>query len=299
VENILDRLQKGDAIVQDGALGTMLMKRGLVHGEPPEVFNLTKPHILQEIASLYFDAGAEIITANSFGASPLRLQRYSLEKEMEQINQRAIEAVRKAVGDHAYVAASVGPSALLLKPFGNADPEEVFSSFRRQIGTLVSSGVDILCIETMTDLAEAAIAVGAARSVDAKVPIMATVTFIQRPKGFFTLMGASIKDAAQELEKAGANIVGSNCGNGTEQMIAIAREFKQHSRRPLAIQSNAGLPTRGDSGIVYPETPEIMAAGAAEMLNLGVQIIGGCCGTEPEHIRAIRKAVDAYLKDNR
>jgi 5-methyltetrahydrofolate--homocysteine methyltransferase len=294
MENILKRLQRGDVIVGDGAVGTFLIERGLKHGEPPEGFNLTRPEVLEEIASLYLAAGAEIVTTNTFGASPLRLQRYSMENEVEAINRSAVEAARRAVGNKAYVTGCVGPTGKMLKPYGSADPEEVTSGFRRQIAALLSAGIDAVFVETMNDLNEAALAVKAARSLDSAIPILATVTFNKNPQGYFTLMGSSPKDAAAALEKAGADIIGSNCGQGAAQMVEIAREFKTNAHVPIAIQSNAGLPVRSETGVIYPETPEFLAAKAVELLDLGIQLIGGCCGTGPDHIRAMRKAVDAY-----
>ena len=287
MENILNRLQRGEIIVGDGALGTELMKRGLKHGEPPELFNVENPQIIEEIARLYIDAGAEIIETNTFGASPLRLERFSLENRMEELNRAAVEAARRAVGDKAYIAGSVGPSAKNLEPLGDADPEQLFESFAAQIRVLVAAGADIICIETMMDIAEAVLAVKAARSVGAEIPIIATMTFNKTPQGFFTLMRNSVKDAAVALRDAGADIVGSNCGDGMENMVGIAREFRQCTKLPIIIQGNAGLPTEGENGLVYPDTPEYMAGKAAELLELGVQIIGGCCGAAPEHIRAI------------
>jgi len=299
MENILARLQRGDVLVGDGALGTQLMKRGLTHGEPPEIFNLTKPHVLEEIASLYLDAGAEIVTTNSFGASSLRLRQFSMDQEVEKINRGAVQAVRRAVGNKAYVSASVGPTARMIKPVGDTEPEEVCSSFRQQMGALLAAGADMICIETMTDPVEAALAIRAARSLDSKIPVMATMTFGKTPQGFFTLMGTSIEKAASALEGAGADIIGSNCGDGTDNMIGIAGEFRKYSRLPVAIQSNAGLPVASDGDLVYPETPEYVAGKAVELLKLGVQIIGGCCGTGPEHIRAIRKVVDTQFRQYR
>jgi 5-methyltetrahydrofolate--homocysteine methyltransferase len=293
MENILERLRRGDVIVGDGALGTQLMQRGLKHGEPPELFNLTKPEVLEEIASLYLEAGAEIVTTNSFGASSLRLRQFSLDKDVEEINRSSVRAARRVVKDKAYVSASVGPTGRMIQPFGDAEPDEVYCSFQQQVRALLSAGADMICIETMTDLVEATLAIKAARSIDSKIPIMATMTFGKTPQGYFTLMGSSIRDAAAAMEQAGADIIGSNCGDGTEKMIGIAKEFRQFSRLPVAIQSNAGLPVTSESGLVYPETPEFVAGKALEFLNLGVQIIGGCCGTGPEHIRAIRKVVDA------
>lgn len=294
MENILERLKRGGVIVGDGALGTMLMQRGLKSGEPPEKLNLEKPHILEEIASLYLDAGAEIITTNTFGASSLRLKQYSLEGEVEAINRSAVEAVRRAIRDRAYVSGSIGPTAQMIKPLGNTEPDTAYAAFQQQIRVLVAAGVDLICIETMIDVREATLAVKAARSVNAEIPVMATMTFGKKPQGYFTLMGTSVADAAEALEDAGANIVGSNCGDDMESMVGIAREFIKHSRVPVAIQGNAGLPIKTESGLVYPDTPEYVAGKAVEMLDAGIQIIGGCCGTTPDHIRAIRNAVNAH-----
>ena len=293
MENIITRLQRGDVIVGDGALGTQLMQRGLKHGEPPELYNVEKPHIIEEIAGLYLDAGAEIIETNTFGASPLRLQQFSLEKRMEELNRAAVEAVRRVVGDKAYIAGSVGPSAKNLEPFGDADPQQLFDNFAAQISVLAGAGVDIICVETMMNTAEAVLAVEAACSVNAEIPVIATMTFNKTPRGFFTIMKNSVKDAAESLKAAGADIVGSNCGDGMENMVDIAREFRQFTKLPVIIQGNAGLPTAGKNGLIYHETPEYMAGKAAELLEIGVQIIGGCCGTTPEHIRAIRSLVDS------
>lgn len=293
MENILKRLRKGEVIVGDGALGTMLMQRGLKQGEPPESINITKPEILEEIASLYLEAGAEIITTNTFGASPLRLKQFSLDKDLEAINRGAVDAVRRAVQDRAYISGSVGPSACKLKPLGNTDPSEVFASFQSQVRALLSANVDLICIETMTDITEAKLAIQAVRSLDSEIPVMSTMTFGLTPKGFFTFMGSSVKSAVEGLEIAGSNIIGSNCGNGMENMVGIAKEFRKYAQVPVAIQGNAGLPVSHEGTLVYPETPEFIALKAEELLNAGVQIIGGCCGTSPDHIRAIRKVVDS------
>ena len=171
MENILERLKRGGVIVGDGALGTMLMQRGLKSGEPPEKLNLEKPHILEEIASLYLDAGAEIITTNTFGASSLRLKQYSLEGEVEAINRSAVEAVRRAIRDRAYVSGSIGPTAQMIKPLGNTEPDTAYAAFQQQIRVLVAAGVDLICIETMIDVREATLAVKAARSVNAEIPV--------------------------------------------------------------------------------------------------------------------------------
>ena len=181
MENILKRLKRGEVIVGDGALGTLLIREGLKLGEPPESIAITNPQQLERIASLYLEAGSEIITTNSLGASSLKLKHYSLENRSEQINLRAVEAVRRSVGDRAYIAGSVGPTGKMLKPFGTVKPEEIYKSFHEQIRALLSGGIDLVCIETMSDLAEAELAVKATRSLDTVVPIMATITFEEKP----------------------------------------------------------------------------------------------------------------------
>ena len=293
MENVLVRLNRGEVIVGDGAWGTLLMQRSLKSGDSPESVNLTQPEVIAEIASLYVDAGAEIVTTNTFGGSPLKLMLFSLQDRTEEINRSAVEEARRAVGKRAYVSASVGPTGRLLKPLGDIDPEEMRAGFDRQIAALLGAGADMICVETMTDLQEAVLAVKAARSQAPRIPIMATMTFEQNPRGFFTIMGVSVEKAVHGLEEAGSDIVGSNCGYGIETMTGIAREFRRVSSRPIAIQANAGLPVLRDGATLYPETPEFFADKAPDLLDAGVQIIGGCCGTGPDHIRALRRVVDA------
>ena len=291
---LLDRLKEREVLVGDGAMGTMLLTKGLQAGECPERFNLDRPEVLEEIAALYLEAGADIIQTNTFGASPLKLAQYSREYRTEEINAGAVRAVRKVVGKTAYLCASCGPCGRLLRPYGDVDADEVSGGFERQLKAVVAEGVDMICIETMTDLAEAALAIRAAKSVSPQTPVCATMTFDATPNGFFTIMGVSIEQAATGLADAGADILGSNCGNGIENMIKIAAEFRKHTPLPLIIQSNAGLPEMKGDVAVYRETPEFMAQQCRQLLECGVNIIGGCCGTTPDHITAIRKVVDGF-----
>jgi 5-methyltetrahydrofolate--homocysteine methyltransferase len=298
MKSLLGRLKDGEILVADGAMGTMLFDFGLKPGEPPESFNLTRPEVLEEIARLYLDAGADIIQTNTFGASPLRLSTYSLEDKTEKINKNAVLAVRKVVEDRAYISTSCGPSGRLLKPYGDIEPEEIYESFKRQMKALISAGIDSICTETMTDLREATLVIKAAKAVSPSTPVMATMTFDPTPRGFYTVMGTSIEDAAHGLKEAGADIIGSNCGNGIENMVKIGKEFKKYSQLPIIIQSNAGLPEMQGDKPVYPETPEFMAEKAKELVSAGVSIIGGCCGTTPEHIRSIRESVDLQKRSH-
>ncbi len=286
-----ERLGMPGVIIADGAMGTMLFQRGLNPGECPERMNLDHLEVLEAIAGLYLYAGAEIIQTNTFGGSPLKLSSYGLESKTEEINARAIHSVRKAVGDRAYVSASCGPCGRILQPYGDTAPEEVFDSFRRQLKVLVDEGIDVICVETMTDLNEATLAVKAARSISSSIPVLATMTFDSTPRGFYTVMGTTVAQAAEGLAAAGAGVVGSNCGNGILNMVKIAEEFAKHTTLPIIIQSNAGIPALKDGMSVFPESPEFMAEKSLALKKLGVKIIGGCCGTTPEHIFAIKKAV--------
>ncbi|MCJ7553286.1 MAG: homocysteine S-methyltransferase family protein [Ignavibacteriaceae bacterium] len=293
---ILDRLKNGEVLVADGAMGTMLFQRGLKSGECPELFNLTHPEILTEIASLYFQAGADIIQTNTFGGSPLKLSNYQLEAKTKEINQTAVSIVKKVVDDKAYVSGSCGPSGEILEPYGNIEEETMYNSFKEQISALINAGVDLICIETMTDLQEIMLAIKAVKSVSLSTPVMATMTFEKIPKGFYSIMGVNIEKAVEGLTEAGADIIGSNCGHGIDDMIEIAKQIKTISSKPVVIQSNAGLPEYSGNELVYRESPSYFAEKTVELIEAGVSIIGGCCGTTPEHISAIRKVVDSTTR---
>jgi 5-methyltetrahydrofolate--homocysteine methyltransferase len=252
--------------------------------------------VLEEIARLYIEAGSEFVTTNSFGASPLKLRHYGLEAQAETINWVAVEAACKAAAGRAYVAASIGPTGAILKPYGEVDPEVVFDGYTLQAEVMAGAGADIFVVETMIDLAEASLAVKAAKKAAPNLPVMATMTFDATPRGYFTVMGTNIEKAAKGLVEAGADIVGSNCGNGSERMIEIAAEFRRRTDSPIAIQANAGMPIAREGKVHYPETPEFMAKKMNELLGIGVSIIGGCCGTTPNHIREMRAVIDSARK---
>ena len=292
MESILDRFDKGEVILFDGAIGTMIMQRGLEPGRPPESINLQHPETLEEVARLYREAGAYCLTTITFGGSPYKLKAAGLDSA-DKINRVAVEAARRAAGDSAYVAASCGPCGALLQPYGPADATDIFNSIMKQASWLADAGADIIVVETMIDLGEAILAVQAAKAAAPNLPVMATLTFDPSPKGYHTVMGNTIAQAADELAEAGANIVGSNCGNGIEKMVEIAEEFVKVSDLPVAIQSNAGLPETRDGELYYSETPEFIAGHVKRLIEIGVKVIGGCCGTTPDHIRAFREVIDS------
>jgi len=280
-------------------MGTLLIERGLAPGEPPEMVALTRPGVLEEIARLYLEAGADLIETDTFGGSPLKLGLHGLGERCEEVNREAVRAVRRVAEGRAYVAASCGPSGHLLEPYGDTAPGAMHESFARQVEVLARAGADCLVVETMTDLAEARIAVRAAKEVAPSLPVLATMTFDPTPRGYFTIFGASVAAAAAGLEEAGADAVGSNCGLGIAHLVKIARAFREATRLPLVIQPNAGLPRAVGTQTIYDETPEILAEGARELVDLGVAVIGGCCGTTPAHIRALRALADASPRGRR
>ena len=292
MKTLLERVRAGKTLCGDGAWGTQLMARGLAPGDCPESMNLAKRDVLAEVAELYLDAGADLITTNTFGGSPLNLGSHGLDDRTEEINRAAVEVLGPVTQDRAYISASVGPTGKILEPYGDTAQEVVAEAFSRQIGALIESGADIICVETMIDLREAELAVRAARSILADIPIIATMTFDATPRGFFTTMGTTVEQACSTLVEAGADIVGSNCGNGIDTMIEIARDFTTYASVPVIIQSNAGLPENRGGELVYPESPDYMAERVSQLMDLGVAIIGGCCGTTPAHIRAIRAVID-------
>lgn len=291
MEPFLPRLRSSPALVGDGAMGTLLMARGLAPGRPPEEATLAHPDWVVEAARRYALAGADVVETNTFGASPLKLALAGLAGEVERLNREAVGLAREGAGEGVWVAASVGPCGRLLEPWGDAASAAVLEGFVAQIGFLADAGVDVVFVETMTDLEEAKLAVRAAKQAAPHLPVVAMMTFEATPRGFFTIMGTSVADAAAALEAAGADAVGSNCGNGVGEMVEIARELRRHSSLPVAIQPNAGLPRTRDGRLEWGESPSSMAEGARELLALGVGLIGGCCGTTPEHVRALRAVV--------
>jgi len=233
MEDLRARLARGEALVGDGALGTLVMERGLPASRPPEWLVLEKPEALVEVARLYVEAGADLVTTDTFGASRLRLAMHGLAGDVERINRRAVECVREAVGGRVYVSASVGPTGRLLAPLGDTEPAEAEAGFAEQAAALAAAGADLFCVETMTDLVEATCAVRAARAAVPRLPVMATMTFERTPRGFFTVMGVPVERAMRGLEEAGADVVGRTAG----------REAPRCSTSPARSSATPGGPS--------------------------------------------------------
>ena len=294
---LLERLASRRLLVSDGAWGTQLQSCGLEPGECPELWNVTRPQDVRAVASGYVAAGSDLILTNTFGGSPLMLRRHGLEARTEELNAAGARiSLEAARGTPVLVACSVGPTGELLTPLGTASEAELEEAFRRQLRALFETGVRIVCVETMIDLTEAACAVRAARraagELGVEVEVMATLTYGPTPDGYRTVMGAGIPETVAALTRAGADVLGSNCGNGIEQMLPITEAFRGLTRLPLLVQANAGLPVLIEGRTVFRQSPEDMVRHVPGLVRAGASIIGGCCGTGPAHIAALRGAVD-------
>ncbi len=284
-------IKSGKLLVSDGAWGTFLIEKGLKPGECPELWNLDRPDDVYDIAQSYIDAGADMIETNSFGANRFKLEQYGLLGKAFDINKAAAEISREAAGSDHYVLGSVGPTGKILM-MGEVTEEELYDAFKVQCMGLEAGGADAIVVETMSDLDEARIAIKAARE-NTQCEVICTMTFNQTPDGsFYTMMGVSPTQMVSEMLAAGASIIGSNCGNGIRQMVGIVKEIRSVNKEvPVFIQANAGAPIYQDGKTIFPESPVEMGEFISTLIDAGVNMVGGCCGTTPEHIRVIADIV--------
>ena len=287
---LLERLKRGDLLISDGATGTFLQQHGLEPGGCPEEFNSSHPEVVREMARQYFEAGSDLVLTNSFGGNVFMQKRYGHGERVAEFNRLAAEHARSQAPDGRFVVGSVGPTGEFLEPLGPVSETEMYEAFVEQVKALEAGGADGVAVETMTAVEEAELAVRAARE-NTDLVVVATMVFDKGPRGFFTMMGVTPERAVQTMQDAGAHVVGSNCGNGIDNMVDIARRMRAETEGFLLIHSNAGIPAMKGGQIIYPESPEYMAERFQELAELGVNIIGGCCGTGPEHIRALAAAV--------
>jgi 5-methyltetrahydrofolate--homocysteine methyltransferase len=279
---------KKEILLFDGAMGTMLQERGLAPGAPPESLNLSQPSWVAEVHQKYVAAGAQVLETNTFGGNRLKLSAFGLEGQLKKINARAVAIAKKVAGNYAYVAASIGPSGQFLEPLGPLSFQEAREVFKEQAQALSQAGADVLLFETFTDIKELRAAVIGAREAS-ELPIIASLTY--EPNGR-TLLGTSPLAAAVTLSGLGITAIGMNCGLGPEEAKAIAAEYAQITNLPILIMPNAGLPRLEGNKTVFPATPREMAAYMKIFLQLGVTLVGGCCGTTPQHITAMRAALN-------
>jgi len=290
VSPLLERLERGEPMISDGATGTYLQSHGLEPGGCPEEFNASHPELVKGMSKEYFEAGSDMVLTNSFGGSRFMLNKYGHVGRVREFNTLASQNARSVAPAGGLVAGSVGPTGEFLEPLGPVTEAEMLDAFAEQVTALEEGGADAIIIETMTALEEASLAIRATKE-NTGLPVIATMTFDKGPRGFFTMMGVQPARAATELSAAGADIVGANCGNGIDAMIEIARDMRDAVDGYLLIHSNAGIPAIRQGQIVYPETPEYMAERFKILADIGINIFGGCCGTTPSHIRALSQAL--------
>ncbi|TMG15873.1 MAG: bifunctional homocysteine S-methyltransferase/methylenetetrahydrofolate reductase, partial [Chloroflexi bacterium] len=285
----LERLRRGP-LLGDGAMGTQLHARGVSFQRSFDELNLTEPEIVEEIHRAYISAGAELIETNTFGANRIKLARHGLDGRVRDINVRAVKLAREAreiAGEPVFLAGSVGPIGQQLEPIGRISIAQATAAFEEQIAALLEGGADLLVLETFTNLPELLAAVAAARRT-ADLPIVAQMTFAEDG---LTLSAEEPSQVVQALERAGVDVIGVNCGVGPQVALQVLEAMRQQTRLPLSGQPNAGLPARVEGRFFYFATPEYFATFARQAADLGVAYIGGCCGTTPAHIAAMRAAL--------
>jgi 5-methyltetrahydrofolate--homocysteine methyltransferase len=285
-------------LVCDGAMGTQLMLAGLESGNCGELWNLTHPEKVLAIQKRYADAGADCIITNTFGGSRITLKRHGVEKDVRAINQAGARIAREAFGEHdGFVLGDIGPVGAILEPYGDLSQDEARAALEEQAFALVEGGADAIIIETQTSLDELGLAIDAAKVAGVKSIIASLAYDLSADKTFFvTMMGVKPEQAAEFAEERGANIIALNCGTGMDMAGAakVAGIYREASKLPIMVQPNAGLPVLENLKAVYKQTPQDMVAALPDALAAGANIIGSCCGSTPEHTRAIRKVVDEF-----
>ena len=292
-QTLLGRLAGGGTLIADGATGTYLQARGLEPGGDPETMNVTNPQVVQGMAAEYLAAGSDLVQTNSFGGNRFMQAKYGYGERVPELNRLAAEHARgqsdKADGTR-FVAGSMGPTGELIEPVGETPAGDVYHAFVEQVTALEEGGVDVIVVETMISVEEAKLAVRAVKE-HTGLPVAARTTFDKGPRGYFTMMGDTPESAVALLAEAGADILGTNCGNGIDVMVELGERFRFVTTGPIWLNSNAGIPLIRQGQLIYPESPAQMAEGFKKLSDMGVEIVGGCCGTTPAHIRALVEAV--------
>lgn len=287
-ERITDALARGEIVISDGAIGTMLQSKGLHGGTMPEAWNLENPEAVLEVHRAYLAAGAQSITTNSFGGNRIRLQEGGLADRLEEINRRAVLLAKEAAGDSAWVAASVGPTGHLLEPLGDLTIAQAEAIYAEQIALLAEAGADFILLETHHDIEEACCALRMAKA-HTNLPVFCSFAFDMRGR---TMMGLRPEVAARRVQEEGGDAVGANCGSGPGAVLAALEKMHGATDLPLIAQSNAGIPQVGVSHeTIWDVTPEELADHVRTFIALGARFVGGCCGTTPAHIAAIATAL--------
>ena len=302
MKKLLHEIVRERRLVGDGAMGTQLMLAGLESGSCGEVWNLTHPERVLAIQQRYADAGADCIITNTFGGSRIMLRRHGHESELAAINAAGVRITREAFGGReGFVLGDVGPLGALLEPYGELSESDARAALEEQCRALVSAGADAIIIETQTGLEELGLAIDAAKAAGAPTIIASLAYDLSLDQTFYvTMMGISPEAAAEFVAGRGAHIVALNCGTGMDMVGAakVARLYRAHCSLPIMVQPNAGLPVLENLKAVYKQLPADTARAVPEVLEAGAGIVGSCCGSTPEHTRAIREQVDAWTKSH-
>ncbi|MBN2225276.1 MAG: homocysteine S-methyltransferase family protein [Deltaproteobacteria bacterium] len=289
MSDILKKIEKGPLLF-DGAMGTMLMDRGIRPGETAETWVLNRPNEIAAVHEAYFAAGADFATTATFGATSIKLSHYGLSDRAAEINRRGAELARSVCPVGRFVAGDIGSAGKLLAPAGDVDEGELKRAFTEQAQALAEGGVDCIIIETMMDVNEALIALSAARATG--LDVFVTISFNKKPRGYFTIMGNKPADAARALADAGAAAVGTNCNLRIGDMIDVVAEMAGAVDIPVIAQPNAGNPETEGGVTTYIDGPDVYGRMTPELIRAGARVVGGCCGTTPETIRRMREVID-------
>ena len=289
--SLRDRM-KQDVFLLDGAMGTQLITRGIEVGKCNDYLNIEQPDIISDVHRSYFEAGSDAVITNTFGANKYALERHGLAEEVIRINKAGAQIARNAAGQEKYVLGDIGPSGDFLEPLGALKAEDLKEAFIRQADALFDGGVDGVIIETMTAIEEAAVAIEAVKSIGSALPVLVSMSFDKAGEDFKTMMGVDVKAAVERIVASGVDAVGFNCGTiSLEGYIELAEKFVSAVRAISAdmviyAEPNAGKPELLDNRVVYKVSPEDFAAVIEKIYAAGINVVGGCCGTGPEHIRA-------------
>lgn len=292
-KNLLEIIHSGRILLADGAMGTELQKHGLTSNDCPEEFNITRGEVVQAIYQAYYDAGSDLVETNTFGGTRPRLQKYGFEKRVKEFSRRSAQLAWEVCPAGKFVAGSVGPTGEIFEPLGTLSSSTAFDMFSEQAEALAEGGVDIIFVETMMAIEEAETAVLAAKRAT-NLPVSATMTFELNDSKAITSWGVDIPTAVERLQQAGADLIGSNCGNGIAVIIQAIKEMQALTKLPLVAQPNAGIPEIIAGRIHYHLEPEEIKKHVGELIRYRPGVLGGCCGTNPDYIRLLRPLVDAF-----
>ncbi|MFQ6618912.1 MAG: homocysteine S-methyltransferase family protein, partial [Fidelibacterota bacterium] len=276
--NFFERL-RNEILVLDGSMGAFLQSKGLPEGRAPDLWNLENPEVIKSVHESYIEAGSDVILTNTFGSTRFRLQEFGASKKVSEINEAAVRIAREAAGRRVAVAGDIGPCGKTIAPYGEISFDEAISVFREQIIALVKAGVDLLVIETMYDLLEVKAAVIAANEVRGTIPLIAHMTY------------NTDETSAAVLESLDVDVIGVNCSTGPDHMLPVVQILGQSTEKFISVQPNAGIPELRDGRTIYPSSPDHFAGFVKKFVEAGANIIGGCCGTTPEHIKLVRGMV--------